>query len=307
LLHKFLNTVFLALTLTTILIFMPPFLFLKYLFSLKRSIFSENVAGKVVLITGASSGIGEHIAYEYARRGARLALVARREDRLRAVADKARELGSPEVIVLRADVSKIEESKQFVDEVVNHFGRLDHLVNNAGIIRVDFFEDSTQFNDIASIMDINFWGSVYGTHYAVPHLRKSKGKIVVISSTATWLGTPKLSFYNASKAAQATFFETLRAEFGPDIGITIVTPGVIDSEMTQGQFLPEVQMPWMPVEPTERCAKEIVDSTCKGDMYLTKPSWMRVTFWMKVLCPEVYEWCLHSMLVNRSCTQKKDH
>ncbi|GMY15155.1 11-beta-hydroxysteroid dehydrogenase 1B-like [Fagus crenata] len=300
LLHKFLNTVFLLLTLTTILIFMPPFLFL-------RSIYSENVAGKVVLITGASSGIGEHIAYEYARRGARLALVARREDRLRAVADKARELGSPEVIVLRADVSKIEESKQFVDEVVNHFGRLDHLVNNAGIIRVDFFEDSTQFNDIASIMDINFWGSVYGTHYAVPHLRKSKGKIVVIASVATWLCTPKLSFYNASKAAQATFFETLRAEFGPDIGITIVTPGVIDSEMTQGQFLPEVQMPWMPVEPTERCAKEIVDSTCKGDMYLTKPSWMRVTFWMKVLCPEVYEWCLHSMLVNRSCTQKKDH
>ena len=66
-------------------------------------------------------------------------------------------------------------------------------------------------------------------------------------------------------------------------------------------------MPWMPVESTERCAKAIVDSTCKGDMYLTKPSWMRVGFWMRVLRPEVFEWCMHSMLVNRPCThQNKD-
>ncbi|KAL4634517.1 hypothetical protein ACB092_04G205400 [Castanea dentata] len=304
LLQKLLNIVLLPLSLTAILFLLAPFLFLKYLFSLSRNICSENVADKVVLITGASSGIGEHIAYEYARRGAVLALVARREDRLRIVANKARELGSPEVIVIRADVSKDEECKQFVHKTVNHFGRLDHLVNNAGVIRVDFFEDST---DIASIMDINFWGSVYSTHYAVPHLRKSKGKIVVISSVAAWLCTPRLSFYSASKAAQICFFESLRAEFGPDIGITIVTPGVTESEMTQGQFLPKVEMPWMPTEPTERCAKAIVDSTCKGDMYLTKPSWMRVGFWMRVLCPEVFEWCLHSMLVIRPRThQNKD-
>nr|XP_023916576.1 11-beta-hydroxysteroid dehydrogenase 1B-like isoform X2 [Quercus suber]POF05389.1 11-beta-hydroxysteroid dehydrogenase 1a [Quercus suber] len=290
LLQKLLNIVLLPLTLTAFLFLLPPFLFFKYLFSLKRNICSENVANKVVLITGASSGIGEHIAYEYARRGAILALVARRENRLQIVANKAQELGSPEVIVIRADVSKDEE--------------LDHLVNNAGVIRVDLFEDST---DIASVMDINFWGSVYSTHYAVPHLRKSKGKIVVISSTAARLSLPRLSLYSASKAAQICFFESLRAEFGPDIGITIVTPGVIESEMTQGQFLPKIEMPWMPVESTERCAKAIVDSTCKGDMYLTKPSWMRVGFWMRVLCPEVFEWCMHSMLVNRPRThQNKD-
>ncbi|KAL4634515.1 hypothetical protein ACB092_04G205200 [Castanea dentata] len=304
LLQKLLDIVLLPLTLTAILFLLPPFLFLKYLFSLKRNICSENVANKVVLITRASSGIGEHIAYEYARRGAILALVARRENRLQIVANKAQELGSPEVIVIRADVSKDEECKHFIDETMNHFGRLDHLVNNAGVSRVDLFEDST---DIASIMDINFWGSVYSTHYAVPHLRKSKGKIVVISSAAAWLCTPRLSFCSASKAAQICFFESLRAEFGPDIGITIVTPGVTESEMTQGQFLPKIEMPWMPVESTETCAKAIVDRTCKGDMYLTKPSWMRVGFWMRVLCPEVLEWCMHSILVNRPCThQNKD-
>ncbi|KAK7853549.1 11-beta-hydroxysteroid dehydrogenase 1b [Quercus suber] len=235
LIHKFLNIVLLPLNLIVLLSFMPPFLILKFLWSLKRSIYSENVFGKVVLITGASSGIGE-----YAKRGARLALVARREDRLQAVADKARKLGSPEVVVVRADVSKVEECERFVNETVNHFGRLDHLVNNAGVVlQLRLFEDFTHFSDIASVMDINFWGSVHSTHYAVPHLRKSKGKIVVIASAAQGLTTPGLSFYNASKAAQVSFFETLRTEFGQDIGITIVTPGVIESEMTQ-EFLPAV-------------------------------------------------------------------
>nr|XP_023873593.1 11-beta-hydroxysteroid dehydrogenase-like 4A isoform X1 [Quercus suber] len=239
LLHKFLNIVLLPITLTVLLLFMLPFLFLKFLWSLKRSIYREYLAGKVILITGASSGIGEYVAYEYAKRGARLALVARREDRLRAVADRARKLGSPEVVVVRADVSKVEECKQFVDEIVNHFGRLDHLVNNAGVVQARLFEEFTQFSDIASVMDINFWGSVYSTHYAVPHLRKSKGKIVVIASTAAWLGTPRLSFYNASKAALISFFETLRTEFGQDIGITIVTPGMVESEMTQSELFSE--------------------------------------------------------------------
>ncbi|KAK4575815.1 hypothetical protein RGQ29_026670 [Quercus rubra] len=263
LLHKFLNLVLLPITLTVLLLFMPPFLFLKFLWSLKRSIYRENVAGKVILITGASSGIGEYVAYEYAKRGACLALVARREDRLRAVADRARKLGSPEVVVVRADISKVEECKQFVDEIVNHFGRLDHLVNNAGVLQARLFEEFTQFSDIASVMDINFWGSVYSTHCAVPHLRKNKGKIVVIASTAAWLGTPRLSFYN-------------------------------------------VQANWIPIETTEGCAKAILDSTRSGGMYLTEPSWMKAGFWVKTLCPEVFEWCFHSLFVSWPWTSKKD-
>lgn len=88
-----------------------------------RTVFSENVAGKVVLITGASSGIGENLAYEYARRGACLALCARREGILREVAEKALDLGSPEVISVPADVANIDDCKSFVEETVKRFGR----------------------------------------------------------------------------------------------------------------------------------------------------------------------------------------
>ncbi|XP_075669636.1 11-beta-hydroxysteroid dehydrogenase 1A-like [Castanea sativa] len=185
-------------------------------------------------------------------------------------------------------------------------GTVDHLVNNARILRLGLFEDFSQLSDIASVMDINFWGSVYSTQYAVPHLRKSKGKIVVIASPAAWLSTPNFSFYNASKAALISFFETLRTEFGQDIGITIVNPRVIESEMTQGDYLSEIQADWFPTETTEGCAKAILDSACNGDTYLTEPSWMKAGFWVKTLCPEVFERCLHSLLVSRPRSSKKD-
>ncbi|KAK9995338.1 hypothetical protein SO802_020024 [Lithocarpus litseifolius] len=306
-LHKFLGIALPPLMLIVFSFTLAPFLFLKFLYFLKRSKYSENVAGKVILITGASSGIGEHVAYEYARRRACLALIARREDRLQEVANRARQLGSPEVIVVPADVSKVEDCKRFVDETVNHFGQLDHLVNNAGVTRIELFEDSIQFSDYASIMvkiktnmvaflshfcnkDINFWGSIYSTHNAVPHLRKTKGKIVVLASTVAWLALPRLSFYNASKAALISFFETLRVELGSDIGITIVTPGLIKSEMSEATKLSKAKATWILAKSTEGCAKAIVASACRGDMYLTEPSWMKVMFWMKTMCPELHEY-----------------
>ncbi|CAB4280471.1 unnamed protein product [Prunus armeniaca] len=244
------------------------------------------MAGKVVLITGASS---------VCKRGARLALAARREDRLQGVADKARGLGSPDAIVLPADVSILEHCNRLVNETVNHFGQLDHLVNNAGVLQVGSFEDWTQgqFSKLVSIMDINFWGSVYCTHFSLPHLRKSKGKIVVISSSSTWFSTPKFGFYNASKAALICFFETLRAELGSDIGITIVSPGLIESEMTgSSQFL----------------SQAIVDSACRGDMYLTEPAWVKFGFWLRVFCPELLEKLLQLMATktNPAGTSIKD-
>ncbi|KAJ4850112.1 hypothetical protein Tsubulata_000585 [Turnera subulata] len=302
--HNVANIVVPTIVLPSLILSLPLILVSKILKRAKRSLFGEKIAGKVVLITGASSGIGEHLAYEYARRGARLALVARREDRLREVANKARTLGSPDVITIQADISKSEDCKRLIDEAVNHFGQLNHLVNNAGIMQSgELLEDCTQISDYERTMEVNFWGNVRTTHHAIPHLRKSKGRIIAISSVMSWYPIPKSTFYSASKAAVSAFFETLRVELGSDIGITIVTPGVVDSEMTSS--VDEAELGDTPVMPTVLCAKSIVNSACRGDNYLTEPFWMKMFYLVHLICPEFTHWSNHRKVAAAKKTSHK--
>ncbi|PON95731.1 Short-chain dehydrogenase/reductase [Trema orientale] len=296
-------------SLTLLLLILPPYLFFKYLFTTVRPIFTEDILGKVVVITGASSGIGERMAYEYARRGARLALVARREGRLQSVASIATLLGCKDVITIPADVSKAEDCRRFVNETINYYGRLDHLVNNAGVAPVCMFVESPDITKFVSAMDINFWGSVYPTYFAIPYLKRTKGKIIVISSVASWLPVPRLGLYSATKAAVTSFYETLRVEIGRDVGITIVTPGLTESEMTQGKFLTQratleldqemrdVVMSMTPVMPAKETARAIVTGACEGAYYLTVPAWARATYYWHVFFPEVLEWCNRLLLM----------
>ncbi|XP_021690133.2 11-beta-hydroxysteroid dehydrogenase-like 6 isoform X2 [Hevea brasiliensis] len=245
----------------------------------------------------------ELASYEYAKRGACLVLVDIKEDRLGAVVEKARNLGSPDVIAVGADVSKVEDSERFVRAAVDHFGRLDHLVNNAGI------GVSGQLKDMKNllprrVMDVNFWGTIYSTHFALPHLTKSKGKIIVIASTLGWYPAPKLGFYVASKAAVINFYESLRSEIGGDVGITIVTPGLIKSEMSDNLAKKGKVDLIIPLESKEACAKAIVKSGCRGDKYLVEPSWIRVLYPCKVLYPEVVEFCNHWAIYRRQVASK---
>ncbi|KAL0734307.1 hypothetical protein Bca4012_010517 [Brassica carinata] len=246
LINKILN-IFLPIVTVSLLVVLMPFSIFFILFGfIRNSKESDKVNGKVVIITGSSSGIGEHLAYEYARRGAYLTLVARREDRLRLVANRCRRLGSPDVAVVPGDVSVIEDCKRFVEETISRFERLDHLVNNAGIADAKLFEDYSQISDVLPIMNTNFWGPVYTTHFAIPHLKKTKGKIVAVASPAGWSGVPRMSIYAvtsssslASKAAMIIFYETLRIELGPEIGVTIVFPGLIENRNTNLDLLAE--------------------------------------------------------------------
>ncbi|OIW17777.1 hypothetical protein TanjilG_06462 [Lupinus angustifolius] len=313
--HSIFNILLPPITLTSLYLLIKSFHFVI------RSVLSQNVEGKVILITGASSGIGEHLAYEYGRRGARLALVARRENRLNEVAIKAKSLGSPDVITIHADVSIVQDCNRFVDLTVNHFGQLDHLVNNAGIVPLSLFEHITDITNFVPAMDINFWGSAYGTYFAIPHLRKSRGKIIAIASSAGWLPTPRMMFYNSSKAAVISFYESLRIELGKEIGITIVNPGLIESEMTQGKFLSkegkmivdqemrDVQVSLVPIRSVTGAAKAIVNSACRGDSYLTEPGFIKSTFYWKAFCPQVLEimnrWLLMSGSSERGAISKK--
>ncbi|KAJ0803373.1 putative 11-beta-hydroxysteroid dehydrogenase [Helianthus annuus] len=161
--HTILNVVFPLVSVILFIVLVPAF----WLFNLLRfsfkSMYPEQLAGKVILVTGASTGIGEgniclhflllHLAYEFAKEGACLALVARREKQLHRVAQHASTIGSPNVIVLPGDVSKLEDCKRFVDQTIKHFGRLDYLVNNAAITTFGLFEDQTCVLDHTSVMD----------------------------------------------------------------------------------------------------------------------------------------------------------
>ncbi|KAK9052680.1 hypothetical protein SSX86_029310 [Deinandra increscens subsp. villosa] len=304
--NKFTNVLVFYIFLLLLFLF-SPFLFLWELINTLGSCFRyhENMTRKVVLITGASSGLGELMAYEYAKRGASLAVIAIKEpkSRLEQVADKARELGSPDVLFMFADVSKVDECKIFVDDTVKHFGHLDHLVCNAGIAPLySINHDVTKF---APVMDINFWGSVYPTHFAIPHLMKTKGKIIVNASCAGVLHLPKGGFYNASKAALISFYESLRFEVSPKITITILTLGFIQTNIITAKYSTKgvgahLIKDFGDIGPTmgaEACAKSIVDGVCKGATTITEPKFIKALFLIKFLFPRLHSFYFNMFLL----------
>ncbi|CAI9265185.1 unnamed protein product [Lactuca saligna] len=301
-LHRLLNLIAPIVTLNALFFLTPLYCVFKVLCYINRSISKEDVTGKVVLIVGASSGIGEHIAYEYARRGSYLVLAARREKSLRDVAETAKLLGAPEAIAIPTDVSDIDDCKRLIDETIKRFGRLNHLVNCAGVTPMCMVEEITDITSFTSVMDTNFWGYVYMTYLSIPYLRKTKGKIIVIASSASWMPAPRMSFYNASKAAVVSFYESLRLELGSDVGITIVTPGLTESEMSQGkimnkdgemvvdQDMRDAEMSIVPIELATASAMAVVDGGCRGDVYLSEPKWIQTTAYWVVFFPEMVEW-----------------
>ncbi|KAL9998160.1 putative 11-beta-hydroxysteroid dehydrogenase [Helianthus debilis subsp. tardiflorus] len=299
-----------------LLLLVSPFLFFWELIHTVRSCFrcSENMSGKVVLITGASSGLGELMAYEYAKRGAYLAIIAIKEpeSRLEQVADRARELGSPDVLYMFADVSKVDECRMFVDNTVKHFGHLDHLVCNAGI--GPMYSIRHEVTKFVPVMDINFWGSVYPTHFAIPHLMKTKGKIIVNASSAGVLHPPKGGFYNASKAALISYYESLRFEVSPTITITILTLGFIQTNFITAEYstkgfgsrLRKDVKDVLPTMGAEPCTKAIVDGVCKGATSITEPRFMKALFLIKFLFPQLHSFYLNVGVRSKNRRLKRD-
>jgi NAD(P)-dependent dehydrogenase (short-subunit alcohol dehydrogenase family) len=170
-----------------------------------------NLQGAVVAITGASAGIGRETALAFAREGARLALCARREDRLREVAEAVGAMGS-EALVMVVDVADEEQVRRFVDATLSRFGRLDVLVNNAGY-GVRGRAEETSGEDYRRLMEVNFMGTVFGCRAAVPIMRRQgSGVIINVSSIVGHRSLPGGAAYGATKAAQISLTESLRAE-----------------------------------------------------------------------------------------------
>ncbi|MDP4205508.1 MAG: SDR family oxidoreductase [Bacteroidota bacterium] len=183
---------------------------------------------KVVVITGASSGIGKALAYEFAAQGAKLVLAARRTDRLTQI---ELDLKNTEILSVKTDVSVEDECKQLIEQAFVRFGRIDILVNNAGISMRALFED-LDLSVLKRLMDVNFWGTVYCTKYALPYLLKTKGSVVGIISIAGYVGLPGRTGYSASKFAIRGFLDTLRIEnLKKGLHVLVAAPGFTASEV----------------------------------------------------------------------------
>lgn len=182
---------------------------------------------KVIIVTGASSGIGLASARLFASCGARLVLAARRIELLE---EKAAEMGG-EVLCVKADVSAEDDCKALIDKAVEKFGRIDILVNNAGLSMRALFKD-LDLKVIRSLMDVNFWGTVYCTKYALPWLLESKGSVVGVISIAGFAGLPGRTGYSSSKYAIRGFLDTLRIEHLYDgLHVMVFAPGFTASNV----------------------------------------------------------------------------
>ena len=173
-----------------------------------------SLENKIILITGASSGIGKAMAEVALERGAKLALCARNLDKLKTYFTE-----NEHTLLCKADVSIESDCESVVRQTIDKWGKLDILINNAGISMRGLFSEMT-LEVLKEVMDINFWGAVYCTKYALPYIEKEKGIIVGISSIAGYRGLPARTGYSASKFALQGFLESLRTELW-DTGVEI--------------------------------------------------------------------------------------
>jgi short-subunit dehydrogenase len=252
-------------------------------------------AGKTVLITGASEGIGRALALTLAAQRARLALNARNEQRLM---DAARECSArgAEVLSVPGDVSRQEDCAQLVAHTVERFGGLDILVNNAGITMWSRFDAISDFAVFARLLAVNYLGAVYTTAAALPHLRAARGLIVAVASIAGLTGVPERTAYAASKHALVGFFESLRIELaGSGVDVTIVAPDFVVSEIHRraigpdGAPLGKTPMQESRIMSADECARLIAGAMRRRQRLLITSARGRFARWARLIAPALVD------------------
>lgn len=194
---------------------------------------------KVVIVTGASSGIGLALINDFLRLGSKVVMAARSEDIMLKEKKELEKTYPDKIIVQKTDVTREEDCKQLIAKTIENFGKIDILINNAGIsMRGCFIE--TDLIVLKKLMDVNFWGAVYCTKYALPHLLKTQGALVAVSSIAGFHGLPCRTAYSASKFAMNGFFETLRIEnLKNGLHVMVVSPWFTSSNIRKSALGPD--------------------------------------------------------------------
>ncbi len=258
---------------------------------------SDPFRGQVVIVTGASSGIGRAIALQLAARGARLAIAARRADRLDQVARECCEQGG-EALAIPADVADEAQCRSLVERTIAAYGRLDMLINNAGMAATALFADFPDLRLFKHTMDVNFYGCGHCSYHALPYLMRTGGRIVAISSVGGKAALPYNTPYVASKFAMHGFLDALRMELRRHgVSVTLICPWWVVSEFHEAQL----DKNGVPVGPrgrelytdrmmsSERCAQ----LTLKAAQRRRREVWMGLgglAAWLKLLAPGLLDW-----------------
>ena len=258
----------------------------------------------VVVITGASSGIGAELARQLSAKGARLVLAARNTDSLQAVRNSC--ANPTDIRVVRCDVNDKQQCKNLIEEAVRAFSRIDTLFNNAGIGMHSNFEDLADPDVLDDIMRVNYLGSAYCTYYALPYIRKTKGRIVAVSSLTGKAGVPSRTGYAASKHAMAGFFDSLRIELASSgVSVTVAYPGFVDTGIGERALgsdgLPMGDRAFMRegVMTTEECVRLIIDAAAARKREIVMTLTARVGQWLKLVAPATVDRMAQAMITKR--------
>lgn len=252
-------------------------------------------AGKVVWVTGASSGIGEALAKSFWKEGAHLVLSARRLTELERVKSRLNQSGNQRVFILPMDLSDTLASKQLTDDVIREFGQIDVLVNNAGLSQRSYTIDTPLEID-RKIMEVNFFGTVALTKAVLPFMvHRKMGLIIVISSISGKFGFYLRSAYAASKHALHGFFESLRMEVYKDnVQVMIVCPGKISTALSlsaltaDGQVHNKMDNAISAGMPAEQCAERILKGAIRGEEEINVGGKEIRAVWIKRFFPGLF-------------------
>jgi short-subunit dehydrogenase len=246
---------------------------------------------KVVIITGASSGIGRAMALRLANEGAKLILAARRLEPLVKLASECRSAGG-EAEFLDTNVTNEGSCRRLIEIAIAKFGRIDVLINNAGLGMHSLVVDVNDLSIFDRVMRTNYIGSVYCTCFALPFLQRTNGRIVAVSSLAGKSGVPGRSAYAASKHAMAGFFDSLRIELRDSgVSVTVAYPGFVDTGFGEraldanGEPLESRVTIREKVMSADRCAELILNAAAKRkrEIVMTFPA--KVGQWIRLVWP----------------------
>lgn len=262
---------------------------------------------KVIIITGASSGIGKACAEEFAKRGANLVLAARQYVTLCEITADLEKRYGIQAVAVQADVSKEEDCQQLIKQALVTFGKIDVLINNAGLSMRALFNE-LDLSVLKNLMDVNFWGTVYCTKYALPEILKTKGSIVGVSSIAGYRGLPGRTGYSSSKFAMNGFMESLRTELlKTGVHVMVACPGFTASNIRvaalakDGASHGETSMEEGKMMSAEEVASNIVDGIAARKRTLVMTRQGKLTVWINKLFP-----ALADKLVFKHFTKEKN-